>query len=50
MVLALLKHVMDYRDGFKAVVMSATINLEKFTQYFNTQNGFRALAPCRFST
>ncbi|RTE76847.1 hypothetical protein BHE90_008681 [Fusarium euwallaceae] len=29
---------MEYRDDFKVVVMSATINLEKFTQYFNTQN------------
>ncbi|RMJ09647.1 hypothetical protein CDV36_010739 [Fusarium kuroshium] len=33
---------MEYRDDFKVVVMSATINLEKFTQYFNTQNVFRA--------
>ncbi|KAL6352909.1 hypothetical protein LRP88_13384 [Fusarium phalaenopsidis] len=46
-VLAFLKHVMDYRDGFKVVVMSATINLEKFTQYFNTQSVFRApRQPC----
>ncbi|RSL64837.1 hypothetical protein CEP53_003916 [Fusarium sp. AF-6] len=38
MILALLKHVIEYRNDSKVVVMSATINLEKFTQYFNTQN------------
>ncbi|RSL69138.1 hypothetical protein CEP54_002468 [Fusarium duplospermum] len=42
MTLALLKHVMEYGDDFKVMVMSATVNVEKFTQYFNTQNVFRA--------
>ncbi|KAM6520756.1 hypothetical protein FSOLCH5_005536 [Fusarium solani] len=33
---------MEYRDDLKVMVMSATINLEKFTQYFNARNVFRA--------
>ncbi|UPK97253.1 hypothetical protein LCI18_008188 [Fusarium solani-melongenae] len=48
--LALLKQAMGMRPDLKVVIMPATTNLENLTQYFNTQNGFRVLAPCRFST
>ncbi|RBA22197.1 hypothetical protein FPRO05_00544 [Fusarium proliferatum] len=40
MLLALLKKLIHQRKNPKAVIMSATINLEKFCQYFGTTNVF----------
>ncbi|KAM5348812.1 hypothetical protein ACJ41O_008635 [Fusarium nematophilum] len=40
--LSLLKHIMQRRTDLKIVVMSATLNLDKFTAFFGTSNVFRA--------
>ncbi|ENH65857.1 hypothetical protein FOQG_13434 [Fusarium oxysporum f. sp. raphani 54005] len=40
MLLALLKKLIQQRKHLKLVIMSATINLEKFCQYFGTTNVF----------
>ncbi|KAF4490400.1 pre-mRNA splicing factor ATP-dependent RNA helicase PRP43 [Fusarium agapanthi] len=40
MLLALLKKIIQQRKDLKVVIMSATINLEKFCQYYGTTNIF----------
>ncbi|KAJ3544490.1 hypothetical protein NM208_g3021 [Fusarium decemcellulare] len=42
MLLALVKKTLANRRDLKAVIMSATIDLEKFRRYFNTDNVFEA--------